>query len=118
MRFKEGMIGQSPVIDKIRFEYRGKMSIYLDDGRVIIIPLTLFPSIRKLNDLQRKKYHISDGQIILFRDSDEVFHIEQFIGSEPDYRYSFLKKNKRASVWVSAKTYLLGQGLIIITDFI
>ena len=89
MRFKEGAIGIRPVIDRINFEHRGKMSIYLEDGRTIIIPLSLFPSIKKLNEAQRKKYHISDGQIIIFNNCDEVFHIEQFLGSEQEYRYSF-----------------------------
>jgi len=88
MRFKEGAIGLTPVIDKLKFEQKGKISIYLEDGRILIVPLSLFPSIKKLNDSQRKKYHISDGQIILFKDCDEVFHIEQFLGSEQKYRYS------------------------------
>ena len=82
-------MGIRPVIDKIKFEYKGKMSIYLEDGRIVIVPLSLFPSIRKLNETQRKKYHIADGQIILFKDCNEVFHIEQFLGSEQKYRYSF-----------------------------
>ncbi|MCY7363036.1 MAG: DUF2442 domain-containing protein [Ignavibacteria bacterium] len=88
MRFKEGIIGLSPSIDKIKFDLKGKMSIYLEDRRILIIPLSLFPSIKKLNESQRKKYYISDGQIIIFKDCDEVFHIEQFLGSESVYRYS------------------------------
>ena len=91
MKFKEGVIGVSPEIDKIRFEQKGKMSIYLEDGRTIVVPLNFFPSIKKLSEAQRRQYHISDGQIILFKDCDEVFHIEQFLGSEQDYRYSFLR---------------------------
>ena len=90
MRFKEGVVGISPAIDKIKFKHKGKMSIYLEDGRIIIVPLTLFPSIKKLNEVQRRKYHIADGQIILFKDCNEVFHIEQFLGSEQEYRYSFI----------------------------
>lgn len=89
MRFKEGVVGISPAIDEIKFAQKGKMSIYLEDGRIIIVPLSLFPSIKKLNEVQRRKYHIADGQIILFKDCNEVFHIEQFLGSEQEYRYSF-----------------------------
>ncbi|TSA51003.1 MAG: DUF2442 domain-containing protein [Sphingobacteriales bacterium] len=88
MRFKEGVIGLTPVIDKLKFDQKGKMSIYLEDGRILIVPLALFPSIKKLSEGERKKYHISDGQIILFKNCDEVFHIEQFLGSESTYRYS------------------------------
>jgi hypothetical protein len=90
MRKKEGIIGTAPAIDKISFELKGKMNIYLEDGRILIVPLSLFPSIKKLSESQRKKWHISDAQIILFADCDEVFHLEQFLGSEVDYRYSFV----------------------------
>ncbi len=89
MKNKEGVIGIAPAIDKITFQHKGKMNIYLEDGRILIVPLALFPSIKKLSESQRKKWHISDGQIIIFADCDEVFHLEQFLGSEVDYKYSF-----------------------------
>ncbi len=88
-KIKEGIKGLSPVIDKIKFEHRGKMTVLLEDGRILIVPLSLFPSIKKLSEVQRKRWHISDGQIILFKDCAEVFHIEQFLGTENLYRYSF-----------------------------
>lgn len=90
IKFKEGIVGISPAIDKIKFEQRGKMSLYLEDGRIIIVPMAFFPGIKKLSEAERKLFHIADGQIILFKNSDEVFHIEQFLGSEQDYRYSFV----------------------------
>lgn len=38
---------------------------------------------------ERNRYHIADGQILLFDKCDEVFHIEQFFGKEQQYRYIF-----------------------------
>ena len=92
MKNREGIIGITPVIDKITFEIKGKMNIYLEDRRILIVPLSLFPSIKKLTESQRRKWHISDGQIIIFQDCDEVFHLEQFLGSEVNYRILLLRK--------------------------
>jgi len=87
-RFKEGYLKTKPVIDRVLFEKKGMMSIYLEDGRIIIVPLSKFPSIKRLSAKQRTKYSIADGQVIIFLDCDEVFHIEQILGSEQVYRYS------------------------------
>lgn len=65
------------------------MSVYLQDGRIIVIPLKLFPSIARLTLAQRTKYTIGDGEVIVFQDADEVYHIEQFLGHPDDYQYNF-----------------------------
>ena len=90
MKSNEGIIGVTPVIKKIGFEQRGKISVYLEDGRIIIAPLKLYPSINRLSASQRKHYTISDGEVIVFRDADEVYHIEQFLGRPKDYVYRFI----------------------------
>lgn len=89
MKSNEGIIGISPTIKKVRFEHRGKISVYLEDGRIIIAPLKLFPSIAKLSPAQRKHYTIADGVVVIFDDADEVYHIEQFLGRPSDYEYRF-----------------------------
>ncbi len=86
---KEGIVNVSPIIDKIDFPDKGSIRIFLKDGRVLLTPLKYFPSLKQLNDKERKKYHIGDGQILIFDDCDEVFHIEQFLGKEQKYRYQF-----------------------------
>src|ERR1035437_328035 len=85
----EGINRISPIIDKIDFPEKGSIRIYLKDGRKLITPLKFFPSIKRLNDKQRKQYHIADGQILFFDKCDEIFHIEQFLGKEQQYRYHF-----------------------------
>ena len=87
----EGINGISPVIKKLSFNIPGEMKVYLEDGRKIITPLKLFPSIKKLSFNQRKKWQIVDDQIIAFRDSNEYIHLEHILGKEQDYNYSFTK---------------------------
>jgi len=68
------------------------MQVSLADGRIIEVPLTFFPSIRKLTIEQRKKWYVLDGELFSFDECREVFHIEQILGKENNYRYTFTKK--------------------------
>ena len=43
-------------ISKLNFDIAGKISLKLEDGRVIIVPLKYFPDIQKLTVEKRKKY--------------------------------------------------------------
>lgn len=73
-------------IQKILFDTPGKISIKLDDGRVIIIPLKYFPEIQKLSLDKRKKYTIVDDRTILFSFTNSIYHLEDFIGLESKWR--------------------------------
>lgn len=73
-------------IQKILFDTPGKMSIKLDDGRVIIIPLKYFPELRKLSPDKRRKYTIVDDRTILFLFTNSIYHLEDFIGLENKWR--------------------------------
>ena len=84
----EGFVRVHPVIKNVTFEKKGYIDISLEDGRHILAPLRVFPSIKKLNALQRKKYAIADGQVIIWEAANEVFHLQQFLGREQDYAYS------------------------------
>jgi len=84
----EGVNNIDPVIKKISFNQNGKMDVYLDDGRIIIVPLSLFPSIKKLNFTERKKWQILDDSGFTFENGDEVYHIEQVLGRYDDYKFN------------------------------
>ncbi|MFM8917110.1 MAG: DUF2442 domain-containing protein, partial [Bacteroidota bacterium] len=60
-------------IKKISFNLAGKISINLEDGRILIIPLKYFPDIKKLPVEKRKKYTIVDDRTVLFSHSDNVY---------------------------------------------
>jgi hypothetical protein len=53
-------------IEKINFDIAGKISLKLEDGRIIIVPLKYFPELKKLRVEKRKKYTIVDDRTILF----------------------------------------------------
>ena len=73
-------------IEKIFFDSPGKISLKLEDGRIIITPLKYFPELQKLSVDKRKKYTIVDDRTILFSYSDSVYHLEDFIGLENKWR--------------------------------
>jgi hypothetical protein len=83
----EGVIGIRPEIQKISFTRRGMMDIHLRDGRIIIVPLALFPHIKNLNEEKRKRWYIINKQMFSFDDCSEIYHIEQVLGKEKEYSY-------------------------------
>ncbi len=82
----EGFWNSTPQIQKIAFHIRGKISVYLTDGRIIITPLSHFPSIKKLSVKQRQKWYLF-GNGLSFDNSTEVYHIEQILGNYNEYRH-------------------------------
>jgi hypothetical protein len=73
-------------IQKILFDTPGKISIKLEDGRIILVPLKYFPELQKLSPEERKKYTIVDDRTILFAGSDSIYHLEDFMGLESKWR--------------------------------
>ncbi|MCX6277539.1 MAG: hypothetical protein NT004_05530 [Bacteroidetes bacterium] len=77
---------QTISIKKVLFDLPGKITIKLEDGRIIITPLKYFPEIKKLSVDKRKKCTIVDDRTILFSYSDSVYHLEDFFGLENKWR--------------------------------
>jgi hypothetical protein len=73
-------------IEKLNFDIAGKITLKLEDGRLIIVPLKYFPDIQKLPVEKRKKYTIVDDRTILFVYSNSVYHLEDFMGLESKWR--------------------------------
>lgn len=73
-------------IEKILFDLPGKITIKLEDGRVFISPLKYFPELKSLSVEKRKKYTIVDDRTILFSYADSIYHLEDFIGLESNWR--------------------------------
>ncbi|MEI7725129.1 MAG: DUF2442 domain-containing protein [Bacteroidota bacterium] len=87
----EGFINVTPKIKLISFRIRGKVQVTLADGRIIIMPVSAFPSIKKLSLSQRKKWYLF-GNGFSFDDCDEVYHIEQILGIYDNYRHESKKQ--------------------------
>ncbi len=64
----------------------GKITIKLEDGRIVITPLKYFPELQKLSVDKRKKYTIVDDRTILFSHADSIYHLEDFLGLENKWR--------------------------------
>ena len=67
-------------IKKLDFnEKRGKMAVYLTDGREVLVPVGRFPEIKKLNRSQREDYMILDGQFFSFEAISKIFSIKDIL---------------------------------------
>lgn len=67
-------------IKKLDFnQKRGKMSVYLTDGREVIVPVGLFPEIKKLSKHQREDYMILDGQFFSFEAISKIYSIKDIL---------------------------------------
>ncbi len=84
MKTIEGYWNSKPKIKDVSFQLRGKMQVNLIDGRSVIVPLTAFPSIKKLPKQEREHWFIIGGGIS-FDKSPEVIHIEQILGNYANY---------------------------------
>lgn len=82
----EGFWNETPIIKCVSFDMKGKIKVVLQDGRIIIVPISKFPNIKKLSMSERKKWFLF-GNGFTFENCDEVFHIEQFLGNFNNYKH-------------------------------
>ena len=82
----EGYWDVTPKIKKVSFPIRGKMSVSLEDGRVITVPISAFPSIKKVPVNERKQYYLTAGGFT-WDSCPEVIHIEQILGNYNNYKH-------------------------------
>ncbi len=59
--------------------YRGKMAVWLTDGREIIVPLSMFPEIKKLPLKERNRWMVLDDQFFTFANLSKVFSIQELM---------------------------------------
>ena len=75
-RFKDTDLG----IKKIDFGVkRGTMAVYLTDGREVIIPISMFPDIKRLTKAQREDYMIMDNQYFSFEAISKIYSIKDVL---------------------------------------
>ena len=82
----EGYWDVVPKIKKVTFPLRGKMSVALEDGRIITVPISAFPSIKKVPVKERNKYFLTAGGFT-WDSCPEVIHIEQILGNFSNYKH-------------------------------
>jgi hypothetical protein len=75
-RFKDTDLG----IKKLDFGVkRGAMAVYLTDGREVIVPVSMFPDIKRLTMLQREDYMIMDNQYFSFEALSKIYSIKDVL---------------------------------------
>lgn len=62
-------------IESMDFNMRGKFSAKLSDGRVIIVPISLFPDIKEMSIKERNEWMILDDQYFTFTHMSKVFSV-------------------------------------------
>lgn len=74
-KYKDVNIG----IKKLDFSRRAMMAVYLTDGRIVIVPITMFPDIKHLSVAQRKDYMIMDDQYFSFEAMSKIYSIKDIL---------------------------------------
>lgn len=60
-------------------EKRGKMAVYLTDGREVIVPISLFPEIKRLNSAQREDWMVLDDQFFTFDAISKIYSVKDVL---------------------------------------
>lgn len=72
-------------IKKLDFtEKRGKMAVYLTDGREVIVPVSMFKDISAMPLKERNKWYILDDQYFTFENMGRVYSVTDVL----DYNMS------------------------------
>lgn len=83
---KEGYWDVKPQIKSVCFPKRGKFQVDLQDGRVIVMPISAFPSLKKVPMKERGNWYLMGGGVS-WDSCPEVIHIEQILGDYQKYSH-------------------------------
>ena len=81
---KEGYWDVEPRIKSVSFPRRGKFQVELQDCRIIIMPISAFPSIKKVPSKERANWYLMGGGVS-WDSCPEVIHVEQILGDYQKY---------------------------------
>ena len=59
--------------------YRGKMVVRLTDGRTVIVPVSMFPDIKRLSRKQREDWMIMDDQYFSFEALSRIYSVKDLL---------------------------------------
>ncbi|MBR6843776.1 MAG: hypothetical protein IKM79_01625 [Bacteroidales bacterium] len=67
-------------IKKLDFgQKRGMMAVYLTDGRVVFVPVGMFPDIKSLSRKQREDWMILDDQYFTFEADSRIYSVKDVL---------------------------------------
>ena len=75
-KYKDTTLG----IKKIEFNVkRGYMAFYLTDNRIVVVPVSRFPEVKRLSRAQREDYMIMDDQYFSFEALSKIYSIKDVL---------------------------------------
>ncbi|MBR3744495.1 MAG: DUF2442 domain-containing protein [Bacteroidales bacterium] len=83
---QEGYWNVIPQIKSVSFPVRGKFRVDLVDGRIIIMPTSAFPCLKKVPVKERGAWYLMGGGVT-WDSCPEVIHIEQILGNYTTYSH-------------------------------
>ena len=75
-KYKDTNLGIKKLDFKVK---RGTMAAYLTDGREIIVPVSMFPDIKRLSRKQREDYMIMDDQYFSFESLSKIYSVKDLL---------------------------------------
>lgn len=75
-KYKDTNLGIKKLVFGLK---RGMMAVYLTDGRVVMVPVSMFPEIKKLSIPQRENYMIMDDQYFSFDAMSKIYSIKDVL---------------------------------------
>lgn len=67
-------------IKKLDFNVkRGNMAVFLSDGREVLVPMSMFPDIKRLSKAQREDYIIMDDQYFSFEATSKIYSVKDVL---------------------------------------
>ena len=76
-KYKDTNLGIKKLDFKVK---RGTMAAYLTDGREIIVPVSMFPDIKRLSRKQREDYMImDDDQYFSFEALSRIYSVKDLL---------------------------------------
>lgn len=82
----EGYWNVTPRIKRLSFPRRGKFQVDLQDGRSITMPISAFPSLKRVPVKERERWYLMGGGVT-WDSCPEVIHIEQILGNVRNYAH-------------------------------
>ena len=83
---KEGYWDVKPKIKRLLFPKRGMFQVDLQDGRSVLMPISAFPSLKRMPAKERKHWYLIGG-CVTWDDWSEVIHFEEFLGNYQNYAH-------------------------------
>ena len=75
-KYKDTNLG----IKKLDFrQKRGMMAVYLTDGRVVMVPVGMFPDIKRLTSKQREEWMVLDDQYFTFEHDSRIYSVKDVL---------------------------------------